>query len=160
MFPCADGHIIIAAGNDGQFARLCGVLGVPEWAGDPASATNPARVANRATLVPRLAERTGGWPKAELLGRLEAVGVPVGPINSLDEVFGDPHVVARGMRIDLPHPEAAGGSVPGVRSPIVLDGAPAVAARPSPRLGAQGKEILADPAWGGAATPGPEDPSP
>ena len=148
VFPAADGHIIIACGNDGQFAKLCGVLGT-DWASDPAYATNPARVANRATLVPLLGERTGRFAKADLLARLTAVNVPVGPINDLAEVFADPQVVHRGLRVDLPEPRARSGTVPSVRSPIIIDGAPMVAPRASPGVGDHTEEVLRDPAWGG-----------
>jgi crotonobetainyl-CoA:carnitine CoA-transferase CaiB-like acyl-CoA transferase len=84
---------------------------------------------------------------------LEEQGVPAGPINTLADVFADPQVIARGMRLDLLDAAAAGGSVPGIRSPIVLDGEPAVARRASPELGADAADILADPAWGGRPPP-------
>ncbi|MGY2052996.1 CaiB/BaiF CoA transferase family protein [Methylobacterium sp. JK268] len=148
VFPTADGHIIVACGNDGQFARFCGVLGT-EWHRDPAYATNPARVTNRAVLIPLIAHETRRHAKADLLDRLTAVTVPVGPINDLAEVFADPQVVHRGLRVDLPEPRARGGSVPSVRSPIVIDGVPMVAERASPQVGDHTESVLADPAWGG-----------
>ena len=149
VYPTGDGHIIIACGNDGQFARLCEVLGT-DWADDPAYATNPQRVRNRAALTPLMRERTRRFAKADLLGRLTAVNVPVGPINRLDEVFADPHVLHRGMRLDLPHPSAKGGIVPTVRSPVVIDGEAMVAASASPLLGEHTHEVLNDPQWGAA----------
>ena len=85
--------------------------------------------------------------RGELLAALAPEGVPAGPINSVADVFADPQVIARGMRIDLSAPAAKGGAIPSVRSPIVIDGAPAVAQRPSPRLGEHIDEVLHDPAW-------------
>jgi len=147
--PAADGHIILAVGNDGQFARACAVLGVPELAKDPRFSTNPGRVTNRAELIPLLTARTATFPKARLLAAFEAVGVPAGPINTVPEVFEDPQVIHRGIRRDLPSAAAAGGSVPTIRSPIVIDGEPMISERASPRLGADADDILHDPAWGG-----------
>ncbi len=148
VFPAADGHIIIACGNDGQFRRLCGLLGTG-WAGEPAYATNPARVANREVLVPLLAAVTSTWSKAELLAGFESVGVPAGPINDLAEVFADPQVRHRRMVSRLPVPEAAGGAVPSLRGPIVIDGKPMEASHAAPHLDQHGTEVLSDPAWGG-----------
>jgi crotonobetainyl-CoA:carnitine CoA-transferase CaiB-like acyl-CoA transferase len=147
VFPVADGHIIIACGNDGQFRRLCGVLGT-SWADDPAYATNPARVANREILVPLITEVTKTRTKADLLAAFEAANMPAGPINTLDEVFADPQVKHRGMVLDLAEPEAAGGAVPMLRTPIVIDGEPQVAQSAPPRLGQHSAEVLNDPAWG------------
>ncbi|MBB3695385.1 CaiB/BaiF CoA-transferase family protein [Sphingomonas sp. BK580] len=127
-FPTSDGDLIVAVGNDRQFARLCAVLAVPALAEDARFATNPARVANRAALLPPLIERTLTWTSAALLAALEAAGVPVGPVNRIDEVFADPQVVARGMRLLV-------GGLPGLATPIVLDGRRVVAERASPRLG-------------------------
>ena len=142
VFPVADGHIIIASGNDSQFAKLCGVLGEPELAKDPAYIDNKARLAHRAELVGQLSALTTHLPRAELLDKLEAVGVPAGPINNLEQVFSDPQVVHRGMKIERPSAAAADGKIPGVRTPIMLDGAPMAAERPSPRLGEHTEEIL------------------
>jgi len=153
VFEVADGHVIIAVGNDGQFRRFCNVIGMPALAEQSEYATNKARVENRGPLVAILAGALRRLRRDELLARLEAEGVPAGPINSVADVFADPQVIARGMRVDLPCPEAAGGSIPSVRSPIVIDGKPMVASRPSPRLGADTDDVLNDPAWG-AKTPG------
>ena len=150
VFPAADGHVIVACGNDGQFKRLCAVLGTA-WAEDGRFATNPARVRNRETLVPLIAERTESFAKHDLLAALEAATVPAGPINTLDEVFTDPHVVHRRMAYPLPYPGAAGGTVPTLRSPVVIDGDAMTAERASPRLGEHTDEVLSDPRWGGAA---------
>jgi crotonobetainyl-CoA:carnitine CoA-transferase CaiB-like acyl-CoA transferase len=144
VFPVADGHIIIATGNDGQYAKLCAVLGRPDMAVDPAYIDNKSRLARRAELIEELSALTRSFSSARLLAELEAVEVPAGPINGLGEVFADPQVIARGMRLDVPSAAAKDGSVPGVRTPIMLDGAPMAAARPAPRLGEHSAEILAE----------------
>jgi crotonobetainyl-CoA:carnitine CoA-transferase CaiB-like acyl-CoA transferase len=124
-FAVADGHLIVAVGNDAQFRRLCLLLGVAE---EKRFATNAGRVRNRtaleAVLEPVIALRS----RDELLASMAAAGIPAGPINDVAEVFADPQVVARGMRIDP-------GGVPGVASPIVIDGKRQVAAGSSPALG-------------------------
>jgi len=142
VFPAADGHIIIASGNDSQFVKLCGALGAPEIAKEPGYADNKGRLEHRSELVGRLCALTAKFPRAELLQKLEAVGVPAGPINDLEQVFADPQVIHRGMRVDPPSAAAKAGSIPGVRTPIMLDGAPMAAERPSPRLGEHTAEIL------------------
>jgi crotonobetainyl-CoA:carnitine CoA-transferase CaiB-like acyl-CoA transferase len=142
VFPAADGYIIIATGNDSQYQKLCAVLGAPELAKDPAYIDNKARLAHRADIVEKLSALTEKRHSADLLAKLEAVGVPAGPINTLDQVFADPHVVHRGMKLDLPSAEAKGGTIPGIRTPIMVDGAPMAAPRPSPRLGEHTAEIL------------------
>ena len=141
VFPCADGYFIAAIGNDGQFARFCAVLGAPELAQATDYATNPARVANRAVLVPKLTALTMAFARDDLLAALEAKGVPAGPINTVSQVFEDPQVKARGLRVDLT--EAGGGTIPAVASPIVLDGVRQVAKSASPRLGADTEKVLA-----------------
>lgn len=141
VFPCADGYFIAAIGNDGQFARFCAVLGAPELAQAADYATNPARVANRAVLVPKLTALTMTFARDDLLAALEAKGVPAGPINTVSQVFEDPQVKARGLRVDLA--EAGGGTIPAVASPIVLDGERQVAKSASPRLGADTEAVLA-----------------
>ena len=151
VFPVADGHIIIAVGNDGQYRRLCEVLGKAEMGTDPAYATNPARVENRVALIARLSALTMGWARDDLLVGLEAAGVPAGPINSIADVFEDPQVQHRRMRLDLPSAAAAGGLIPGVRTPLMIDGVPAAHARPSPRVGEHQTDVLADPNWSGPA---------
>ena len=142
VFPVADGHVIIATGNDSQYGKLCGVLGEPALAREPAYKDNTCRLANRGALIERLSALTVKVPRDELLAKLEAVGVPAGPINTLDQVFGNPQVVHRGMQINPPSAAATGGTIPGVRTPIMLDGEPMAAERPSPRLGEHTAEIL------------------
>ena len=115
-FPTADGHMIIAVGNDAQFARLAAELGEPQWSEDARFASNAARVANRTALGALLREVLAHRPTAEWVARLESAQVPCGPINSLDAVFADPQVQARGLRFDLPH--QAAGTVPQVANPL------------------------------------------
>ncbi len=149
VFAVADGHVIVAVGNDGQFARFASVLGRPELARDERFRTNADRVRYRTELVPVLTVLTLQTTREALLSALEAQGVPAGPINTVADVFADPQVAARGMRIDLPSEAARGGAIPSVRSPIVLDGEPMAAGRPSPRLGEHTDEVLNDPSWMG-----------
>jgi crotonobetainyl-CoA:carnitine CoA-transferase CaiB-like acyl-CoA transferase len=147
VFPVRDGHIIIAVGNDGQFRRLCTVLGDTALGQDPAFASNALRVENRVALIGRLTALTLMLERGEALARLEAASVPAGPINSIADVFADPQVRHRAMRIDLPAPAAEGGSIAGVRTPLLIDGVAAAHPRPSPRIGEHHAEVLADPAW-------------
>jgi crotonobetainyl-CoA:carnitine CoA-transferase CaiB-like acyl-CoA transferase len=142
VFPVADGHIIIATGNDNQFAKLCSVLGEPKLAQEPRYLANSDRLNNRDELVARLSALTKRFSRADLLAKLEALQVPAGPINPLDQVFTDPQVVHRGMQINPASAAAKGGSIPGVRTPIVIDGRPMAAERPAPRLGEHTAEIL------------------
>ena len=142
VFPVADGHIIIATGNDSQFIKLCGVLGAPEIGQDPAYRSNSDRLGKRGELIGKLSELSRRLSAADLLAKLEAVGVPAGPINSMDQVFTDPQVVHRGMRLDLPDAGAKGGTIPGVRTPIMIDGQPMASERPAPRLGQHTRDIL------------------
>ncbi|AMJ63154.1 CaiB/BaiF CoA transferase family protein [Bosea sp. PAMC 26642] len=149
VFPVADGHIIIATGNDGQWRKLCEVLGDAALADEPGYTDNRSRVENRVALTERLHQLCQRYLKADLLAALEKVGVPAGPINGVDEVFADPQVLARGIRVDLESDAAKGGAIPTVASPIVMDGVRQVSGRSSPRLGEHADEILNDPAWGG-----------
>ena len=128
VFPCADGHVIVATGNDAQYRRLCGLLRLDGLAEAPDYATNADRVENRAALFAALSAATGGWAKADLLAACEAEGVPAGPINDMAEVFADPQVRARGMQVTL-------DGVPGVRAPFRFSEAALKLDRPSPRLG-------------------------
>ncbi len=142
VFPVSDGHVIIACGNDTQFARLIALLGAGELAQDERYRTNAGRVVNRATLIPRMFELTATISRADLLAKLEAAGVPGGPINTLEDVFADPQVLARKMRIDLPSRFARGGTIPAVRSPITINGVRMAADRAPPVLGEHTAEVL------------------
>ena len=134
VFPVSDGFIIIATGNDRQYAALCNVIGKPELSDDPKFKTNSDRVANRDALVPVLSEATAAFAKQDLLSRLDAVSVPAGPINTIDDVFADPQVIDRGMEI---HP----GGIPGVRSPWVFSESDLSIDDPAPALGASNQDL-------------------
>ena len=140
VFPCADGHIILAVGNDGQFARFCQVAGKPEWITDPRLATNSERVKNRDAVVPLIAAVIRTRTQCDWLDALEAVGVPCGPINRLDQVFADPQVLARGMKVDLPHPLS--GSVPQVANPLKFSATPVRYSQAPPLLGQHTAAVL------------------
>jgi crotonobetainyl-CoA:carnitine CoA-transferase CaiB-like acyl-CoA transferase len=136
VFDCADGWIILATGNDGQYQRLCGILGLADLATAPAYLTNADRIANRVELTRLITEKTKGWAKADLLAACEAEGVPAGPINSLEDVFADPQVVARGMKLELE-------GIPTVRSPFTFSGAELALERASPKLGQHDADVRA-----------------
>jgi crotonobetainyl-CoA:carnitine CoA-transferase CaiB-like acyl-CoA transferase len=142
VIPVQDGYIILAVGNDGQFRRFCRILGIEPLADDERYATNKARVAHRIEVRSLLLTETMKWTKADLLAACGDNAVPVGPINTIGEMFEDPQVKSRGLRVDL---KAADGTViPGVRSPIVLSETPLSYQRPSPKLGEHTDEILAE----------------
>jgi crotonobetainyl-CoA:carnitine CoA-transferase CaiB-like acyl-CoA transferase len=141
-FACADGHIIVAAGNDGQYQKFVQAGGRPELALDERFATNPLRVKNRDILVPLLAEMVRARGRDEWIALLEAQGVPCGPINNLDEVFENEQVRARGMQVDLPHPAA--GKVKLVRSPMKMSALPSTSELAPPLLGQHTDEVLAE----------------
>lgn len=134
VFGCADGWIIIATGNDGQYRKLCKVLGLEALAEAPEYLTNSDRIANREAITAALTEKTLLWQKADLLAACEAEGVPAGPINDMAEVFADPQIVARGMKIDC-------DGVPGVRAPMTFSEAELATGAPSPALGEHDAEI-------------------
>jgi crotonobetainyl-CoA:carnitine CoA-transferase CaiB-like acyl-CoA transferase len=140
-FPTRDGHVMIAVGNDSQFRKFCEVLGRPELAEDPRYSANAGRVRERAVLVPELARLIATWSRDDLLARLAPLGVPAGPINTVADVFRDPQVLHRGMRVDLPADGLAGGHVPSVRSPFRFSGADLALRRASPRLGEHTDEV-------------------
>ena len=139
-FPTADGNMVLTVGNDEQFARLCDVLGHPEWASDERFATNRARVANRKELIPRLRQATVMRSTQEWVQVLERSGVPCGPVNTLDQVFEDPQVLARGMKQSVQHPSL--GDVPTVGNPIRLKLTPVSYRTAPPLLGEQSKQVL------------------
>ena len=142
VFPVADGHVIVATGNDNQYVKFCNVLGAPELAQNPAYKDNVGRLKHRAELIGKLSALTARMKRDDLLDKLEAQQVPAGPINDLGQVFNDEQVVHRGMKLSLPSSAAKGGTIPGVRTPIVIDGWKAGSERPSPRLGEHTAEIL------------------
>jgi crotonobetainyl-CoA:carnitine CoA-transferase CaiB-like acyl-CoA transferase len=142
VFPAADGFVIIACGNDTQFVKLCNALGVPEIGSDAKYKTNADRVVNRESLIAGLCGATSKLNRAQILEKLDAVNVPAGPINDLDDVYSDPQVIHRKMQLALKSDDAPNGTIPGVRTPIVIGGEPMASERPSPRLGQHTEEIL------------------
>ena len=140
VFPCADGFVALAVGNDGQFGRLAEILGHPEWIGDERFATNPARVRNHLLLDPLLRAEFASRPRHDLIAALDAAGVPCSPINTVPEVFAEPQVQHRKMLRKLPHPTA--GVVPQVVSPLNFTNEPLAFDRPPPLLGQHTDEIL------------------
>lgn len=142
VLPAKDGHFILAVGNDGQFRKLCGVIGQVELGAHPDFATNAARVANREALRPRLVAALANFERDALLTLLEKEGVPAAPINDIGQAFADPQAIARGMRLDLE--DGHGETLPSVRTPIVMSEMPLAYDRPSPRLGEHTDEILAN----------------
>ena len=139
-FPSADGDFILAVGNDSQFRKFCEVAGCAELATDPRYASNKARVANRDELIPQLRQITVFKSTAQWIELLEQAGVPCGPINDLAQVFADPHVQARGLRLDLPH--ALGSLAPQVASPIRLSATPVEYRLAPPLLGQHTEQVL------------------
>ena len=135
VFDCADGWIILATGNDAQYQRLCAIMGLDDMARAPQFLTNADRIANRQEMTARITAATRAWAKADLLQACEDQGVPAGPINDLAEVFEDPQVQARGLKI-------APGGLPGVRSPMTFSGADLALDRPAPKLGEHQDEVL------------------
>jgi formyl-CoA transferase len=140
VFAAADGHVVIAVGNDSQYAKFCEIAGRSDLATDPRFAKNAERVRNRAVLVPMLEAIVRERPAAFWAERLEAAGVPCGPINSIAQALADPQAVARGIRIDLPHPTA--GKVPLVGMPIRMSASSPAYRRPPPLLGEHTDEVL------------------
>jgi crotonobetainyl-CoA:carnitine CoA-transferase CaiB-like acyl-CoA transferase len=128
VFDCADGHIIIATGNDGQYQRLCNLLGLESMGTEAQFAGNSDRIANRDEMTRRLTAATSKMTKAALLAACEGQGVPAGPINDMGEMLDDPQIKARGMQIEL-------DGMPGVRAPFVFSDAELALHRPSPKLG-------------------------
>ena len=140
VFEVADGHMIVAVGNDGQFAKFCDVTGRPEIAQDPRFIRNADRVRHRGTLVPMLAALMKGRTRSDWLASLEAAKVPCGPINDLAEVFADPQVLEREMTVQMPHPLA--GSVRLVASPMKFSATPVQYRHPPPLLGEHTDKVL------------------
>ncbi len=139
-FATADGYLMLAVGNDRQFASFCGVAGKPELAADEHYRTNAGRVANRGALIPEIDRLCRQKTTRQWLDALAPVGVPCGPINNLAEVFDEPQVKHRKMRFDLPHPQ--GGQVPQVRNPVLYSRTNLEYRDPPPLLGQHTAEVL------------------
>jgi crotonobetainyl-CoA:carnitine CoA-transferase CaiB-like acyl-CoA transferase len=143
VFQTADGHIVLAIGNDSQFRTFCEFAGAPELAADPRFATNDARVKNRAEAVAKVQEIIEKHPSQYWLEEFEKLKIGCGPINTLDQVFADPHVVARNMTVDLPHPLLPGGAKL-IASPLRLSETPVEYRHHPPLLGEHTDEVLAE----------------
>ncbi len=144
VFPTSDGHLIVAVGNDRQFVKFCTLLGRSDLATDERYLTNALRVQNRDTLTPELSAETAKIERDTLLKLLEDAGVPGGPINTVADVFADPQIEHRQMRVDTPHSGAAAGTSPGVRTPIRFSAAELALDRGVPRLGEHTAEVWAE----------------
>jgi crotonobetainyl-CoA:carnitine CoA-transferase CaiB-like acyl-CoA transferase len=142
VLPTTDQPIVLAIGNDGQFKKFCEVAGASALAADPRFATNDARVKHRDALTRELEVLLRTRPAAAWLGALEPAGVPCAPINDLAQVFADPQVRHRGLRVDVPHPKA--GTVPLVASPLRLSETPVRYDAAPPLLGQHTEEILGE----------------
>jgi len=142
VFETNDDFIILAVGNDAQFRRFCEVASCVELADDQRFATNRSRVLNRDTLIPKIAERIAGQTRRHWLDNLEAVGVPCGPVNTIDQVFEDPQVKSRNMQINMQHPSR--DELPLVANPIRLSKTPVEYKQAPPTLGQHTESILAE----------------
>jgi crotonobetainyl-CoA:carnitine CoA-transferase CaiB-like acyl-CoA transferase len=143
-FDVSDGFVMIAVGNDSQYRRLCAVLEASELATDCRYQTNADRVRERHSLIAALSEKLRSWRRDELLLRLESVGVPAGPINTVSDIFADPQIIFRKMKVDLANPTYANGTLPTVRSPLQFSSASLAIGRASPRLGEHTAEVKAE----------------
>jgi formyl-CoA transferase len=142
-FPTADGAMLLAIGNDGQFARFCEAAGKPEWASDPRFVRNTARVQHRSVLIPAMEEVTRTRSTADWIALLQDKAVPCGPINDMRQAFEDPQVQARGLRIDMPRAAGDGiAHIAGVASPLRLSDHPAVLRHAPPALGEHTVQVL------------------
>ncbi|AUT68251.1 MULTISPECIES: CaiB/BaiF CoA transferase family protein [Paraburkholderia] len=141
-FPTADGHMIIAVGNDSQFTSLCTALGKPEWGKDERFASNPRRVKNRNELIAMICGITVSRATGDWIAAMEAAGVPCGPINNLDQVFEDPQVQSRNVRIEMSHPLAKHVAL--VANPIRMSESPVQYRQSPPTLGQHTGEVLQD----------------
>lgn len=144
VFECADGHVIVAAGNDSQFARFAALIGMPELARDGRFALNTARLQNRAALIALLSERLKQMEKAALVAAMEANNVPGGEINTVSEVFETDQVAARGMKISMPHPLAAKGHVDLIGNPVKFSATPVSYRQYPPICGEHTDEVLSE----------------
>ena len=144
VFAVADGHVMLAVGNDAQFRSLCEVLRLSDLANGPRYADNAGRVRHRETLIPTLEAAFLQHTRADILSQLEQRGVPAGPINHLDDVFKDPQVGRRQLQLDLVAPGYCDDNLPGVHTPIRFSNASLETTRPSPRLGEHTAQVIAE----------------
>ncbi|HEX6012160.1 MAG TPA: CaiB/BaiF CoA-transferase family protein [Geminicoccaceae bacterium] len=144
VFQSRDGYVILAVGNDGQFQRWCRFAGAADLAADPRFATNSLRVRHRRELYALMPAYVRAKTTREWVDGLAALGVPCGPVNTIDQVFEDPQVRARGMRVDVPHATAAAGTVPLIANPIRMTRTPPSCRHSPPTLGEHTDEVLAE----------------
>ena len=144
VFETADGHLVVACGNDRQFRELCDMAGEAHLADDPRFATNDARSRNREELIPLVADFMMRKPMDEWMEGLRPRQVPCSPVNRIDQVFEDPQIKARGMKIEMPHPLAGAGEIPLVASPIKMSATPPEYRHAPPILGQHTDEVLAE----------------
>ncbi len=142
--PASDGYFILAVGNDSQFRKFCELAAVAELADDPRFTTNALRVRNRTALIPMLREVTQTKPVKFWLDGLAPLAVPASPVNSIDQVFADPQVVHRGMRMEMPHPLAKDGTVPLIANPIRMSETPVDYRHAPPTMGQHTDEVLTE----------------
>ena len=142
VFEVKDGHAVLAVGNDGQFQRFATWLGMPEWAKDPRFATNPARLGQREVLLPMIQDALRQIPLDDMIAGLEAIGVPVGPVNTLDRVYASDQVAARQMQISVPSDQAQAGQIDLIGNPLKFSRTPVSYRRAPPKYGAHTSEIL------------------
>jgi crotonobetainyl-CoA:carnitine CoA-transferase CaiB-like acyl-CoA transferase len=143
-FPSSDGYFILGTGNDEQFQRLCRLLGQSGWSRDPRFATNSERVRHRDTLIDLIARHTSKRPTKYWLEQLEQIGLPCAPVNTIDQVFANPQVSHRGMKISMSHALAATGAVDLIGNPLKLSATPVAYQRPPPQLGEHTQEVLTE----------------
>ncbi len=141
VFATMDGHVLVAVGNDAQFRRFCDVIGMSDLPSDPRFATNPARLANREALLPQVEAQVAIMTSAALVAGLEGAGVPVGPVQTLDQVFASDQVAARDMTIAVPHDDTA-APVPMIGNPLKLSRTPVTYRHAPPRFGQDTETVL------------------
>ena len=142
VFETADGHVIVAVGNDSQYGRFCKLINRPDLSEDERFATNGARLKNREILIPILSDIISDWKKEEFLKGMDDRGVPAGPVNTLPEVFATDQVSSRNMKISMEHPTAQSGSVDLIGNPLKMEKTPVNYHRPPPTLGQHTHEVL------------------
>ncbi|MEM7733806.1 MAG: CaiB/BaiF CoA-transferase family protein, partial [Pseudomonadota bacterium] len=142
VFAGSDGHIILACGNDGQFNRMMHAFDRPDLADDARFQTNPLRITNRDALTEEIAALFGSFPTVDLLDKLQAVGVPCGPIHTIDQALSTEQAVARGMVQRMAHPDATAGEVALLGNPLKFSATPVTYRRPPPRFGQDTQAIM------------------
>lgn len=145
-FECSDGHILLAVGNDAQFARFCDALGIEDAGADPRFTTNLGRIENRVALMEAIRPAMRAFSKADVLARLQAVGVPCGPINTVEEALKSDQAIARGAVVDMPHTDVENGALRLLANPLKFSATPVSYDRPPPRFGQDTDEVLET--WG------------